>query len=159
MVRLAMPRGRRGHIAEHDVRLPAEALADRVRCRGIGHVELQDFGTRQWIDFENIDGDQRRPAGPFGSDLGPAARRRAEVYNAFARPQHMHPVIDLDKLPGRARTVSRTFRLRDIGIVELPLEPPRRGRFSSARRLYPNMQTPGSRPADARLCSGGVPCP
>ena len=56
-------------------------------------------------------------------DLAPAAGRGAEIDDARARLQQMVLVVDLDQLVGGARAIALALGARDIGIVELALEP------------------------------------
>ena len=52
----------------------------------------------------------------------------------------MIALVDLDQLIGRPRPETFPLGLRHIGIVELALEPQRRGERALARRLDPRLQ-------------------
>src|SRR5262249_39298477 len=93
----------------------------------------------------------RVEAEALGRDLGPAARRRAEVDHARAFFEQAMLVVDLDQLERGA--AAKTFALgpRHVGIVELPLEPAPRGDRAALRRFQPRLE-----PAPVRFYHGAL---
>src|SRR3990172_347566 len=67
-------------------------------------------------------------------DLAPAAGRGAEVHDPEAGPKDVKLVVDLLEFEGGARAKSLALGGGNIGIIELPLEPPLR-RGCAAPRL------------------------
>ena len=81
------------------------ALKGRGR---LGQVEVEpgEGDARDGVHVEQIDRDHAPPprlgVDPRGGDLGPAARRGAEIDDALAVLQQPVFVVDFDELKGRA---------------------------------------------------------
>src|SRR5208282_294722 len=122
----------------------------RVRVVEIHRFELDPLDR---VHLEEIDGDHPPPAlsgaGPGRRDLAPATRRGAEVEDALAGPEEFVFLVDLQKLVGRARPVALAPGLRHIGVVELALEPQRRGKRALAGGLHARLQRPAALAARA----------
>src|SRR4051794_13050430 len=107
--------------------------------------------VRKRLDVEEVDADDAPPplraADPLRRDLGPAARRGAEIDDALAGLQQAVLVVDLEELECGARAVALALGERHIGVVQLPLEPPLRRGGALARRLDPLLQGAGAGPA------------
>src|SRR6476660_9484259 len=144
MIGLAMSGRVGGHVGENAVGRPAEHLLQA--CRRIRLVEIHHckVGAGDRIDMQEIDADYAalafRRTDALCSDLRPAARRSTEIDNALTGFQQMVLVVDLDELERGARTKAFEPRPRDIGIVELALEPERRGEGPFARGLDARLQ-------------------
>ena len=155
-----MARGGRRHVREHHVGLAAEPVAHRRVGALVEEVELR--AARRPGSARPAAGrsPSTRPTGlprlraervdPRHRHLGPAARRGAEVDHPRAGLQEAEPVVDLDELVGRAAAVALGPRPRHVGVVELALEPERRGELAALGGLDPHPQVapaaPGARP-------------
>ena len=112
-----------------------------------------EFDALDRVHLEKVDGDHPAPAARApssgGRDLAPAAGRGAEIDDALPGLEQLVLVGDLQKLKGRARAKTLAPGLRDVGVVELALEPQRRGERALAGRLHPGLQRPAALAARA----------
>ena len=88
-----------------------------------------------------------------GGDLRPTTRRGAEIDDAHVRLQQMIAVVHLQQLIGGAGTISVALGARDIGVVELALQPQRRGQRALARSLDSHFQRASARAAVAAVAA------
>src|SRR5271165_439419 len=153
MISLAMARRVGRHVREDPVGRAAEPFAYDPRRIRIVEVHAPEFDALDRVHVETIDGDH--PAGAVfrsrlcGRDLAPAARRGAEIDDALPGLEQLVFVGDLQELKGRARAIALAPGLRDIRVVELPLEPERRGERAFAGRLDAGLQRPAALAARA----------
>ena len=135
---------------------PPSIAFRRVRRILVEEVHHSEVDAGDGVDIQEIDADHPalalRRAHLRRRDLRPAARRRAEVDHALAGLQQMILVVDLDELERGARAIALALGPRDIGIVELALEPARLGDGAFLARSSPAASAIGrpSRP-DLRL--------
>src|SRR3954469_12011382 len=103
----------------------------------IEKVQLDELDSGQRRHREDVDRDDL----PFpllrtntlGRDLAPTAGRSAEIDHPSAFLEQAMLVIDLNQLEGRPATKTFPLGARDVGIVELPLQPELRGQRTPAR--------------------------
>ena len=87
---------------------------------------MLDRIKRQIVDRDHLPATIPRRLAGLGAKrchLRPPAGRRAQVNYALAWLQNMMLVIDLDQLERGARTPSLSPRSRDVGVVEMALQP------------------------------------
>ena len=143
-----MPRRRRRHVAEHDIGRPTERLSHPVGSRRIAEITGEQGRARHRVGRQQVDADDLGAA--RDRDLGPAARRAAEIDDPPARLQQMEAVVELDQLEGGARAVAKAVRLGDIGVVQLAGQPLGRGGLAPARLSDANRELPAAAASDAR---------
>ena len=108
---------------------------------GVVEVHHPEFDARDRLDLEEVDADDAALA--LGGldfargDLAPAARRRAEIDDPPARLEELVFLRHLQQLVGGSRAIALALGLGDIGVVELALQPQRRGQAALARGLDP----------------------
>src|SRR5690242_8973676 len=124
------------HVGQHDIRrLAAQGLFDAVGRLWVGHIKMELGDTRDRLHLGDVDGDHpslpRHQLHALRGDLAPAAWRGAQIDHAHAGPEEKVFVVDLGELEGSARAQPPSLRLLDIRIVELALEPSRRGDLAS----------------------------
>src|SRR5262249_60600701 len=94
-------------------------------------------GAGNCIHGRNIDGhDMASSADALDRDLCPAAGGRTEVDDSPARRQEMEAVVELQQLEGGPRAIAQAPRLGDVAIVQLTIQPARRGRPPAAGALH-----------------------
>ena len=133
-----------------------------LRRLGIVEIHAPELDALDRIDLQEIDGDHPSPA---------LARLRSGRAATWLQPPGAAPrstmrwpgskssvfLVDLQQLVGRARPVALAAGLRDIGVVELALEPQGRGEGALARGLHPRLQRPAALAARAARSTLGVP--
>ena len=102
----------------------------------IGSISSRSMRDHPALAFRRLDRARR--------DLAPAARRGAEIDDARAGSQQLIFLGDLDQLVGGARAPALALGLRDEGIVELALQPQRRGERALARGAHARLQRPAA---------------
>ena len=147
------------HVAEHDIGLARERVADQRRRRLVEEVGAQHLRPRDGPHFQQVEREHAAAAGlpganAFDRDLSPSPRRGAQIDDARARPQQPEAVVQLDQLERGARTKAAALGFRDVGIGELPLQPAAGGRRPLPAALQPaTARPPGkSSPAEAGQC-------
>src|SRR6516165_1857203 len=111
----------------------AEDGTNRDEGRRVADISGQQHGAGQRGRLGDIDTDDNPvTADARDGDLGPAARRAAEIDDTLAKPQQAKALVELDQLEGGARSVAEPPRFGDIGVVELARQPARRRRFAPA---------------------------
>ena len=119
----------RRHIREHDIGWATEPFCQDRRRFGDEKIELAEIDAGNRFDWQKIDAEDFARifccADLGRRDLRPPARRRAEIDNLLPTLEDMIPGIDFEQLVGRAGSVAFCLGPRDIGIVELALEPER----------------------------------
>ena len=135
------------HVGHHHVGRAAEQVHQLLGRALVEKVELDEFDARHGID---VAGGRCRPPAPSrptfrGGDLRPAARRGAEIDDALAGLEQIVLLVDLQQLEGRPRAITLALRPRDIGIVELALEPYLRRSDALVGGLHPLLQVAGAR--------------
>src|SRR3546814_14975708 len=89
----------------------------------------------QFVHIQKINGNNLRLRVFINHDLAPAPRGGTQVDHVPHPFQEAEPLIKLDKLVGRARTIALRPRLVHIGIVQLPIQPTGGGGAAAARGL------------------------
>ena len=111
----------------HDIGAAADHRLEFFRRIAGEEIELRELDARDLRHLQDIDRDDLALAvgatHAFCRDLAPAAGRGAEIDHGLAWLEQAMLVVDLDQLVGRARAIAVALGLRDIGIVELPLQP------------------------------------
>src|SRR5262245_57780542 len=130
-----VPGRRRMHVGEHGICLgAAQGRADAIGRLRVGEVEPDLPHARDRLHRDNVNGNDpplpRHELHPLRGDLAPSPWRRAKIDHAHPGPQEMVLIVDLGELEGGAAAIAPALRLLDIRIVELALEPARRGEFS-----------------------------
>ena len=127
--------------AEHPLELIGRAWIEKIELdeldaghrRHVEEVDRHDFPT-------HLAALALRGADALGCDLAPAAGRGAEIDHPRALPEQMVLVVDLDQLEGSATAKALAPGARDIGIVELPLEPELRRQRTALAGLDPDLE-------------------
>uniref|UniRef100_A4WRB9 Uncharacterized protein n=1 Tax=Cereibacter sphaeroides (strain ATCC 17025 / ATH 2.4.3) TaxID=349102 RepID=A4WRB9_CERS5 len=149
MVGALVARGGRSHVAHHHIG-PAAEPALHLLVRIVGQeIELVDLGPGDRLHLLKIDPQHRalrlvlllaKRVHPLDGDLTPAAGRAAEVHHPASGLEEAELVVQLEDLVGGPAPEPLLFGADDIGIVQLPFEPERRGQLAPLRRLHPHAQ-------------------
>src|SRR5262249_55559068 len=104
-------------------------------------------GAGDRLDRRRIDADNDATLRTLDRDLGPAARRGAEIDHPCAGLEKAQLVIQLQELEGGTRAVAALPGFGNVRIVELALQPALRGDRAAPRRLEAHAGPPSNRPA------------
>src|SRR5215472_7980264 len=147
MVGRGVSRCRRRHIANHDVGQATELGFDDGCDGRIVNIGAQDLGSGDRWGLRKVEADDDLSSVTYSDaldrDLGPAARRAAQIDDPAAAPQQPETIIQLDQLEGCTRPVAEPLRSGDIRVVQLTGEPLCRRRLAPARAVYPYCGSPG----------------
>jgi hypothetical protein len=146
----------RRHVGEDHVGPAAEPILEQQRRGLVKKVHDLEFGAGQWLDFKKIDADDPAMAS-FRANLlhgylRPSPWRGAEIDDSLALPQETVAGVDLKQLMGRAGPKTLPLGPCHIGIVELALEPPGRGRRAFPRGLDPRLERAAAFAPGRRVC-------
>src|SRR5436190_1775127 len=132
MIRLRMPDGVRGHVGQHKVDGTIKRLLKALRRIVIHEIHLKNRNTFDRVGWEEVYADDLRLRDQPANDLAPAARRDTEVDDRPDTLQQPETLVELEQLVSRAAAVILRLGPLDVGIVELALEPARRGNFATS---------------------------
>ena len=119
---------RSAHIAQNNVRLAARLAPNLFVYRIVMKIPDDGIHTTNGIEFQQIDCDDRAfGANSFRRYLAPTTGRCAKVNDLGATPKKAILGIDIDQLKSCTAPIANPFRLLDIRIIELALQPTRRG--------------------------------
>ena len=76
----------------------------------------------------------------------------------FFRSEKVKAAFNSDEFVGRSGPISIFFVSGDIGVVELPLQPFRRGRFPAFRRFDPSMEIAAAGDGFDFIAGAGASC-
>ena len=118
------------HVREHQIGWPAQGFPQPLGRRIVHEIHLQDRDPVDRVGRKQVDADDARLRRLAPHDLAPAARCNAKIDDGLHTPQQPEALIELDQLVGRSAAIILRLGALDIGVVELPLQPPSRRYFA-----------------------------
>src|SRR6185503_1116562 len=113
------------HVGHHKIDgVRPDEVTQSLQRLGLGEVALQELDPGNRLHWQQVDRDDAaRRSNELGSQLAPAAGRRAQVDADRSAMEQLLLVLDLLELEDGARTPTATARLLDVDVALLALAP------------------------------------
>ncbi len=121
-VRRPVPGGGSRHVAQYAIRQSAKLRRYISTDLQIPEVAPDNRCPGNWNNFVQVDANHGAAIAP-NRNLTPSAWGATEIDDPKIRFENMNPILNFQKLEGRARSIAFPLGRSNIRIVELPLQP------------------------------------